>query len=94
LRKDPGQAEDAIARYDLDLQARVAQGNFALAQAAALASGIFMAVLWGLITYFTHFIIGYFAIAVGVAVGLSVKKAGRGSGKIFGILAGVYALLG
>lgn len=88
------EATDPIARHDLDLEARQAQGNFAFAQAAGIAAGVGMAVLWGLITYFTHFVIGYFAIAVGIAVGVAMKAAGKGTGKAYGIMSGAYALLG
>ncbi len=50
------------------------------------------ALVWGLITYFTNFTIGYFAVAVGFFVGIAVKKYGRGSGRTYGIIGGVYAL--
>ena len=91
---EPSTAPDPIEKHDADFAAHLAPGNMQLAQTAGLISCLAMAVLWGLITYVGNFVIGYFAIAVGIAVGFSVKQLGKGSGTAFAVTAGVYALLG
>lgn len=52
------------------------------------------AVVWGAITYFTQYQIGYAAIGVGFLVGIAVKFFGRGKSMVFGISSAVLALLG
>lgn len=91
---EPAKVPDPIAKHDADLSAHLAPGNFQFAQAAGIASGVAMAVLWGLITYAGNLVIGYFAIAVGIAVGFSVRFVGKGSGTAYAVTAGIYALLG
>ncbi|MES2920460.1 MAG: hypothetical protein V4819_02880 [Verrucomicrobiota bacterium] len=61
---------------------------------AGLITTLVSAVIWTLITIGTHFQIGYMAIAVGFAVGIVMKKAGRGYSTAFGVLAAVLALFG
>jgi hypothetical protein len=83
---------DAIEKHDRDKWNHQKDGDTAKAQLAAVAAGLLGAILWGFVTYFTHFILGYFAIGLGVLVGISVKHFGKGSGMIFGIIGGLYAL--
>jgi len=52
------------------------------------------AVIWGLITYFTQYQIGWMAIGVGFLVGVAVKYFGRGKTAVFGISSAVLALIG
>src|SRR5918996_1583220 len=52
------------------------------------------AVIWGAITYFTEYQIGYMAIGVGFLVGIAVKFFGRGKSMIFGISSASLALIG
>lgn len=52
------------------------------------------AIVWGAITYFTEYQIGWMAIGVGFLVGLAIKFFGRGKTMIFGISGAVLALIG
>lgn len=56
---------------------------------AGIVSGVIVgllgAVLWGAITVATGYQIGFMAIAIGAAVGFTVRKFGNGVEKIFGI---------
>ncbi|HSM70888.1 MAG TPA: hypothetical protein VK851_05035 [Anaerolineales bacterium] len=52
------------------------------------------AVVWGAVTYFTNYQIGWMAIGVGYLVGLAVNYFGRGKTPIFGISSAVLALIG
>lgn len=53
----------------------------------ALITGIFVGIigtiLWGVITISTRFQIGYMAIAIGAAVGFSLRIVGKGIDQIF-----------
>jgi len=52
------------------------------------------AVIWGAITYFTEYQIGWMAIGVGFLVGIAVKFFGKGKTPIYGISSAVLALIG
>ena len=52
------------------------------------------AIVWGVITYFTEYQIGWMAIGAGFLVGVAVKFFGKGKSMIFGISSGGLALLG
>lgn len=62
-----------------------------------LGGGVAMlvgAIIWGAVTYFTEYQIGWMAIGVGFLVGLAVKFFGKGKSMIFGISSAVLALIG
>lgn len=59
------------------------------AGAAAVCAGI-----WSAISFFTGMQLGLMAIALGCAVGISVKKFGKSNDRTFGIIAAVEALVG
>jgi len=52
------------------------------------------AILWGLITYFTEYQIGWMAIGVGFLVGIAVRFFGKGKTAIFGLSSAILALVG
>ena len=52
------------------------------------------AVIWGLITYFTEYQIGWMAIGVGFLVGIAVRFFGKGRTPVFGISSAFLALIG
>lgn len=56
-------------------------------------SGILCIVLWCLITYWTEFENGLYALGVGAIVGFAVRWMGRGEDKVFGIVAAICAVL-
>lgn len=52
------------------------------------------AIIWGAVTYFTDYQIGWMAIGVGFLVGIAIKFFGRGKTAIFGISGALLALIG
>lgn len=52
------------------------------------------ALIWGAITYFTGYQIGYVAIGVGFLVGVAIRYFGKGKSPIFGISGAVLSLIG
>jgi hypothetical protein len=52
------------------------------------------AIIWGAITYFTEYQIGWMAIGVGFLVGVAIRFFGRGKTLIFGISGAALALIG
>ena len=59
---------------------------------ASIVVGLVCAVLWAFITAITHYQIGYMAWGVGLAVGATMKAAGKGLSPIYGVVASVIAL--
>lgn len=70
------------------------QQNLPLGIAAAALAAIVGAILWGVVTLTTKFQIGYMAIAVGFLVGYCNRYFGKGIDPVFGIIGGVFALIG
>ena len=52
------------------------------------------AIIWGAVTYFTEYQIGWMAIGVGFLVGIAVKYFGKGKTPIYGISSAALALIG
>ena len=52
------------------------------------------AIVWGAITYFTEYQIGWMAVGVGFLVGVAIKFFGKGKTIIFGLSGAALALLG
>ena len=52
------------------------------------------AAIWGAVTYFTEYQIGYMAIGVGFLVGFAFRFFGKGNSIIFGLSSAVLALVG
>lgn len=52
------------------------------------------AIVWGAVTYFTEYQIGWMAIGVGFLVGIAIRFFGRGKTLVFGISGAVLALIG
>jgi hypothetical protein len=52
------------------------------------------AVIWGAVTYFTEYQIGWMAIGVGFLVGIAVKFFGKGKTAIYGLSSAALALVG
>jgi hypothetical protein len=52
------------------------------------------AIVWGAITYFSGYQIGYVAIGIGFLVGLAIRVLGKGKTVTFGISGAILALIG
>lgn len=52
------------------------------------------AAIWGAVTYFTEYQIGWMAIGVGFLVGIAVKFFGKGKTPVYGIISAALALIG
>jgi hypothetical protein len=68
--------------------------NLPLGILAGFGAAFLGALLWAAITVLTKFQIGYMAVAIGFAVGFSVRIFGKGIDLIFGIVGAILALLG
>jgi hypothetical protein len=88
--------EENLKREELEISDAqlISEQNFPLALVAGLLVALISAVLWAVITVATNYQIGYMALAVGAAVGFTVRFAGKGVSQIFGITGAVLALLG
>lgn len=52
------------------------------------------AIVWGAISYFTEYQIGWMAIGVGFLVGVAIKFFGKGKSITFGLSGAILALVG
>lgn len=96
-----------VREYDVklevgDIQHRVSERsmqkfkseqNLSLGILASFGIGLIGAFIWASITVATEFQIGYMAIAIGAAVGYSLRIVGKGIDPIFGISGAVIAVL-
>lgn len=67
--------------------------NLPIAIAAGVVVGLLGAFLWGIITMTTGYQIGYMSIAIGAAVGFSMRHLGKGIDQVFGISGGIISVL-
>jgi hypothetical protein len=70
------------------------QPSLLMGLVAGVIAMLLGAVVWGAITYFTEYQIGWIAIGVGFLVGVAIRFFGRGKTMVFGIAGAVLALLG
>ncbi|MEW7278465.1 hypothetical protein ABW636_07705 [Aquimarina sp. 2201CG1-2-11] len=67
--------------------------NYPFGLISGIITGIIGAILWGVISLATGYQIGYMALAIGAAVGLSIRFTGKGVDQIFGISGAVISIL-
>lgn len=77
----------AIEQVDFD-------ANYILGLIGGGVAMLVGAALWGGITYFTQYQIGYMAIGVGFLVGFAFRFFGKGNSLIFGLSSAGLALIG
>ena len=70
------------------------QPNLFLGLAGGVVAMLVSAVVWGAVTYFTQYQIGWLAIGVGFLVGLAIRFFGKGKTPVFGISGAILALIG
>ncbi len=70
------------------------QQNLVAGILAGAAAAIVSAGVWALITVLTGYQIGWMAVGVGILVGLSLRKIGRGIDKTFGFAGAGLSLVG
>lgn len=78
---------------DRDIQNFKQEQDYTKALLTGLLVGIIGAILWSIITVVTEYQIGYMAIAIGAAVGISIRYMGKGVDQIFGITGAIIAIL-
>lgn len=79
--------EPAIQQIDTD-------ANLIMGLIGGAIAMLVSAVIWGVITYFSQYQIGYMAIGVGFLVGVAVRFFGKGHSMIFGLSSAALSLLG
>lgn len=87
----PAPGATSISREDYERLR--AEQRLSIALLAGIAAAIIGGIGWAAITFATEYQIGYMAIAVGFLVGFAVRL-GKGIDKIFGIVGGLFALIG
>ena len=70
------------------------QPNLLMGLIGGVIAMLVSSVVWGAITYFTEYQIGWMAIGVGFLVGYAIQFFGHGKTTIFGISGAVLALIG
>ena len=70
------------------------QPNLFLGLAGGAVAMLVTAAVWGAVTYFTEYQIGWLAIGVGFLVGLAIRFFGKGTTPVFGVSGAVLALIG
>jgi hypothetical protein len=68
--------------------------NLGGALLGGLIAAVVGAVIWALITVTLKFQIGFMALGVGFLVAWAVKTLGKGRDVLYGVIGGVFALLG
>ncbi|HEX2994180.1 MAG TPA: hypothetical protein VHP14_05130 [Anaerolineales bacterium] len=70
------------------------QPNLLMGLVGGVAAMLVGAIVWGAISYFTEYQIGWMAIGVGFLVGVAIKYFGKGKSPLYGISGAVLALIG
>jgi hypothetical protein len=68
--------------------------NLPLALIAGIVAAAVGAALWAIVTVASGWQIGWMAVGVGFLVGFSIRKLGKGSTVVFGIVGAILALAG
>lgn len=80
-------SSSAIEQIDYD-------SNYMLGLIAGGVAMLVGATIWGVITYFTQYQIGYMSIGLGFLVGIAFRFFGKGHSLIFGLSSAVLSLIG
>ncbi len=83
--------EEKILQYREKLKL---EQNLPLGVAGGAGAAIVGAAVWALVTVGTGYQIGWMAVGVGFLVGYSIRFFGKGIDNVFGIIGGVFALVG
>lgn len=67
--------------------------NYPMAIISGILVGIIGALIWAIITVSTDYQIGYMAIAIGAAVGFTIRYFGKGIDQIYGISGAIIAIM-
>ncbi len=70
------------------------RNNLILGAVGGAIAAIIGAAIWAGVTIATGWQIGFMAIGVGILVGFAVRLLGKGETQVFGIVGGVFALVG
>jgi FtsH-binding integral membrane protein len=84
---------DAV-KYEQFMRDARSKQSMALALLGGLLASVVAAFIWALITYVTHYQIGFMAVGVGLLVGFAVKYFGNGMSSTYGVIGAVFALFG
>lgn len=87
---------DNKTRYKISektMQKLKAEQNLLIGILVSFSVGLIGALLWAAITVATEYQIGYMAIAIGAAVGYTMRLVGKGIDQVFGIAGAVIAVM-
>jgi hypothetical protein len=91
--QDAKELEQKLTLLEQVRQRLKEEQNLPLGIAAGAMTGLVGSILWALITFFTEYQIGWMATGIGILIGWTMRIAGRGIDKIFGVAGAVLALL-
>lgn len=96
IRNPEKEVEASDVQYkvsDKSMQKLKSEQNLPIGILVSFSVGLIGAFLWAAITVATEFQIGYMAIAIGAAVGYSLRLVGKGIDPVFGILGAIIAII-
>jgi hypothetical protein len=88
---EPKYDEEAMGKYLEELRK---EQNLLAGTAVATAGMVAGAILWAAVTYATKFQIGFMAIGIGILVGGSMRKFGKGIDNSFAYMGAILSFLG
>jgi len=86
------QSDDAVVMTREVYQEALDRQNFPLGLTAGIVVGIIGSLAWAALTIGSGIQLGFFALAVGAAVGLTIRGTGRGYTRRFGVAGGIIAV--
>lgn len=95
---DSGQTEVPVEidqmKLDRYMQEIRDNQNLGMGVMAGIAAAAFGALIWGAVTFYTEYQIGWMAVGIGFLVGIAIRHFGKGIDAAFGISGAVLALAG
>src|SRR5688572_28318618 len=89
----PSGAIDPV-KYERRIRELHMQQSMPMALVSGFLASLIAAFIWALITYITHYQIGFMAIGVAFLVGYAVRYFGKGMTPAFGVVGAVFSLFG
>ena len=92
--EQPEQKDIDQVKLDLFMQQIRDNQNLSAALFGGFVAALVGSIVWGAVTYFTEWQIGFMAVGVGFLVGYAVRTLGNGLDMSFGVVGAVMSLLG
>jgi len=90
---DPEIMELVSAMPAVPARAVLPTSNLVLGLIAGVCAAVVVGFLWAIAVAITNFVFVYSAVFVGVAVGIAIRRFGKGTTRIYGIMGAVLSLI-